>query len=187
MYKNRANLLQAVGALRLAESPDVDGVGVEDGEKLEVDESLEGVSGDSQDEPLGEKGLRALQAERRRAAEEKRRADAAEAALKEIEDAKKSELELARERIAEFERKEREREAKEAQEKLRSSVMSSKNLPDEWAEFITGDTEDEMRRKADKIFDILTRNDTGIILHATSGKPGGSLEAGREAAKNFRR
>lgn len=100
---------------------------------------------EADEQELGAGGKRALSAEReaRRAAE--RELSEARAALKEIEDAKLSELERAQ------------RDAQEAREELaalrventRYQVVQTKGVPAELAEFITGDTEEEMAAKAD--------------------------------------
>ena len=82
MDRNLMNLLETVGALRYAETPDAGGAAADgDGESGDAGDD------DTDDEPLGENGLKALKSERLRAAQAKKRADAAEARLKEIEDA----------------------------------------------------------------------------------------------------
>lgn len=181
MDKNLMNLLQTVGALRLAESTDGDGGGT----ATSSDDDAGDSANDPQDEPLGEKGLKALRSERQRAAEAKKRAEAAEARLKEIEDAEKSELQRAQERIAELEKVTKTYEEENTRAKLRAEVLSLKNVPSEWADFVTGDTEDEMIKAADRILSNLSHADKGPTLRPTSGQPGGSLEAGYEAAKHF--
>ena len=181
MDRNLMNLLETVGALRYAETPDAGGAAA-DGDS----ESGDAGDDDTDDEPLGENGLKALKSERLRAAQAKKRAEAAEARLKEIEDAEKSELEKAQERIAELEKTNQAYEAEKTRAQMRASVLASKNVPSEWADFVTGDSEDEMNKAADRILANLSSADQGPVLRPTSGQPGGSVEAGREAAKSFR-
>ncbi|PMC76401.1 DUF4355 domain-containing protein [Brachybacterium sp. UMB0905] len=174
------NFLQGTGALMFADTPD-DGTGPTSDDTPDTDKTPA-----SDDEPLGEPGLKALRAERQRAAQMKKRAEDAEARLKDIEDAEKTELQRAQERIAELEQTTKAYEAEKTRAQLRASVLASKNVPSEWADFVTGDTEDEMNAVADRIIQNLNRDAQGPYLRPTSGTPGGSLEAGREAAKNFR-
>lgn len=84
----------------------------------------------------------------------------------------------AEDRVREYEERDRLRET-------RSAVIEAKSVPSEWADFVTGSTEDEMNAAADRIMKNLGSLE-GPSLHATRGTSGGSLEAGREAAKNFR-
>lgn len=122
--------------------------------------------GDEQE--LGEGGKRALTAEReaRRAAE--RELSEARAALKEIEDAKLSELERAQ------------RDAQEARDELaalrventRYQVVTAKGVPAELAEFITGDTEEEMAAKADLLLARLSSSPSTPKPDRTQGASG---------------
>lgn len=180
MDRNLMNLLEIVGALRYAETPDAGGAAADEDD---VDSSTD--DGED-DEPLGENGLKALKSERLRASQARKRAEAAEARLKEIEDAEKTELQRAQERIAELEKTNQTYEAEKTRAQMRSSVLASKNVPSEWADFVTGDSEDEMNKAADRILANLSRADQGPALRPTSGQPGGSVEAGYEAAKSFR-
>lgn len=177
MDKNLMRMLMTVGALRFADEPTdeagTDSTPPEDAPK-----------GDT-DEPLGEGGVKALRSERKRAGEAEKRAQAAEARLKELADAEKSELERAQERARELEAKVQQYEGEKTRNDLRSRVLATKNVPSEWADFVTGDSEDEMNAAADRILRNLGVGD-GPRMHPTKGTPGGSLEAGREAAKNFR-
>ena len=178
------NLLQIVGALAFADSPDDTG-GSASAPADDAKDSDEN-GDDDQDKPLGENGIKALKSERLRAAEAKKRADAAEARLKELEDAEKTELQRAQERVAELEKANQAYEDTKRRTELRASVLATKNVPSEWADFVTGDTEDEMNKAADRILANLSSADSGPVLRSTSGQPGGSVESGREAAKSFR-
>lgn len=182
-------LLQIVGALQFAADPaDEGGSAPQSAENPDDsgDNPKSADAGDEDDEELGEGGKKALNSERKRAREEKRRADVAEARLKEIEDGEKTELQRAQERVAELEKATQAYEAEKTRSQLRASVLDTKNVPSEWADFVTGDSEDEMNKAADRILANLSSADRGPALRPTSGNPGGSVEAGREAAKNFR-
>ena len=189
MGKTRLTFLQTLGALMFATDP-TDGGGSAPQSAENPDDSGDNPKSadadDEDDEELGEGGKKALTSERKRAREEKRRADAAEARLKELEDAEKTELQRAQERVAELEKANQAYEDTKRRTELRASVLSTKNVPSEWADFVTGDTEDEMNKAADRILANLSRADSGPVLRSTSGQPGGSVEAGREAAKSFR-
>lgn len=186
MDRNLMNLLETVGALRYAETPDGDGGGDPKSSDGSDEEGNPPSADDDADEPLGEPGMKALKSERLRATQAKKRADALEARLKEIEDAEKTELQRAQERIAELEKTNQAYEAEKTRAQMRASVLASKNVPSEWADFVTGDSEDEMNQAADRILANLSSADQGPALRPTSGQPGGSVEAGREAAKSFR-
>lgn len=184
---NRMNLLNQTGAVRFAEEPGQDGGSSEPKSAEGADSNGNPKPADDQDdEKLGEGGIKALRAERKSAADAKKRVEELEARLKEIDDADKSELQKAQERIAELEKTTQAYETEKKRTELRASVLATKNVPSEWADFVTGDTEDEMTKSADRILANLARADEGPDLHGTRGNPGGSLEAGREAAKNFR-
>lgn len=185
MDRNLMNLLETVGALRYAETPEGGGAATE-GSGGADDGTPPPADGAEDDEPLGEPGIKALKSERLRAEQAQKRAKAAEARLKEIEDAEKTELEKAQERIAELEKTNQAYEAEKTRAQMRASVLASKNVPSEWADFVTGDSEDEMNKAADRILANLSSADQGPVLRPTSGQPGGSVEAGREAAKSFR-
>lgn len=179
MDRNLIDLLNTVGALAFIDTPDETGGG--DGA---ADGDAE--DGEEKDEPLGENGPKALKSERLRASQAKKRADELESRLKEIEDAEKSELQRAQERISELEKANKDFEDMKRRTELRASVLAEKNVPSEWADFVTGDTEDEMTKAADRILANLSKADKGPSLRPTTGQTGGSIEAGREAAKNFR-
>lgn len=125
---------------------------------------------EADEQELGAGGKRALTAEReaRRAAE--RELSEARAALKEIEDAKLSELERAQ------------RDAQEAREQLaalrventRYQVVQAKGVPAELAEFITGDTEEEMAAKADLLLARIPSSPTTPKPDRTQGASDGS-------------
>lgn len=185
MGDTRIDLLNRAGVLMFAEEPsNGDGGGEQEAGKPAKESKP--VEDDGEDEPLGENGLKALKSERLRAAQEKKRADELAARLKEIDDAEKSELERAQERIAELEAATKAYEDAKRVGELRASVLASKNVPSEWADFVTGDSEDEMNKAADRILANLSKADDGLSLHGTRGVSGGSVEAGRESAKNFR-
>ena len=185
------NLLANVGALAFMASPDDASGGGDDPKSSDGTDATgnnpkSADDDDDDDEPLGEPGIKALKSERLRAEQAQKRAKAAEARLKEIEDAEKTELEKAQERIAELEKTNQAYEAEKTRAQMRASVLASKNVPSEWADFVTGDSEDEMNKAADRIIANLSSADQGPALRPTSGQPGGSVEAGREAAKSFR-
>lgn len=125
---------------------------------------------EANEQELGAGGKRALSAEReaRRAAE--RELSEARAALKEIEDAKLSELERAQ------------RDAQEAREQLaalrventRYQVVQAKGVPAELAEFITGDTEEEMAAKADLLLARIPSSPTTPKPDRTQGASDGN-------------
>lgn len=186
MGDTRMSFLHRTGAISCAEEPSNEGGGGTSEPQSAEGREDHGNPQSADDEPLGEPGLKALKAERKRAAEEKRRADILESKLQEIADAEKTELQKAQERIAELEKTNQAYEAAKARSELRATVLATKNVPSEWADFVTGDSEDEMNASADKILANLARADEGPGLTPTRGNPGGSLEAGREAAKNFR-
>ncbi|MDY6054351.1 hypothetical protein [Micrococcus sp.] len=130
----------------------------------------EGVQ-EAHEQELGEGGKRALSAEReaRRAAE--RELSEARAALKEIEDANLSELERAQ------------RDAQEAREELtalrvenaRYRVVQAKGVPGELAEFITGDTEEEMAAKADLLLARIPSSPSTPKPDRTQGASAGNV------------
>lgn len=173
-------MLMNAGMLASVEDPGSDGGGnVEAPQETHEEDPGE-------DEPLGEGGVKALRAERKRAADAEKRANAAEEQLREIADAEKTDLQRAQDRLAELEAQVKEYEGERARNAMRANVLATKNVPSEWADFVKGDTEDEMNAAADKILANLERGATGPYLRPTSGQTGGSVEAGREAAKNFR-
>ena len=90
------------------------------------------------------KALRAEAAKYR--TEAKANADAA-ARLKEFEDAQKSEAERTAEALAEAQQ----RAAKAEAEALRLRVAAETELPADLHEFLSGDTEEELRAKAEKL------------------------------------
>lgn len=110
------------------------------------------------DEPLGEGGIKALNAERdaRREAEKALKdlqeqlnelKPAAER-LREIEDQQKSDLEKANEKIAELEAK----DAKSQVEALRWRIAAKHGISDEDAEvFLTGSDEDSITKQAERL------------------------------------
>lgn len=136
----------------------------------EAPETVREDAPEADEQELGTGGKRALTAEReaRRAAE--RELSEARAALKEIEDAKLSELERAQ------------RDAQEAREQLaalrventRYQVVQTKGVPAELAEFITGDTEEEMAAKADLLLARIPSSPTTPKPDRTQGASDGS-------------
>lgn len=107
----------------------------------------EAKQGDPADQPLGEGGKKALEAERARASELDKALKAAQAKLDEIEKAKMSDLERAQ------------AAAKEAADKLaalerttmRQRVALTKGVPAKWVDRLKGDTEAELAADADAI------------------------------------
>lgn len=184
MGVDRLFFLNRAGVLAFVEEPG-DQAGGGEPRSAEVPDD-KGVDPKSSDEQLGEGGLKALQAERKAAKDAVKRAEAAEARLKEIADAEKTEGERALERIAELEAENAKYKSEKARTEIRSRVLSEKNVPSEWADFVSGDSEDEIAKSADRILANLSKADLGPKLQGTSGSTGGSVEAGREAAKNYR-
>lgn len=97
-------------------------------------------------EPLGERGKRALEAERKAREAAEKRAKQAEAKLKAFEDAQKSELQKALERAQEAERRAEEAELSA----LREKIAREKGVP---VSALTSRTEDEMRAQADALLE----------------------------------
>ena len=96
---------------------------------------------------LGDSGKKALAAERsaRRAAE--KAAAEALARVKEFEDKDKTELERLTEQIAQADAR-----AKQAEtEAMRLRVAAETGLPSDLQEFLTGDSEDQLRERASKL------------------------------------
>lgn len=108
--------------------------------------------------------------------------------LKEIEDAKKTDLQKAVERAETAEAKLAEFERSQKLSNLRTKVAKEKHVPREWVDFLHGETEEEMNAAADRILANLGTGGGGQwpTLHAPRDRSHGSMEAGREAAKNFR-
>ena len=96
---------------------------------------------------LGEGGKKALEAERAARKEAERAAADLAAKVKEFEDAQKSEAERTAEALAEAQT----RAAKAEAEALRLRVAAETELPADLHEFLSGDTEDELRAKAEKL------------------------------------
>ena len=103
--------------------------------------------GDPANQPLGEGGKKALEAERARANEAEKALRAAQAQLDEIEQAKLSELEKAQKaaneasaKLAEYERT-----------TIRQKVALEKGLPAKWVDRLKGDTETDLAADADAI------------------------------------
>lgn len=98
-------------------------------------------------EPLGENGVKALQAER----EARKAADKAvaelTAKLQGFEDAKLSDIERANKAAADAAAE----LATLRRENARNQVALLKGVPADMIEFLTGETEDEMAAKADKL------------------------------------
>lgn len=122
-------------------------------------------------EALGDGGKKALAAEReaRKAAEKS--ASEALARLKQIETAQLSDLERAQ------------REASEAKDALadltkralRDRVALTKGVPADLADFLSGDTEDELAAKADVLLARLAKAPTGPIPDPSQGSHGEPL------------
>ena len=93
-----------------------------------------------------------------------------EAQLKEIEDAKLSELERAQRDAQEV----REQLAALRVENTRYQVVQAKGVPAELAEFITGDTEEEMAAKADMLLARIPSSPTTPKPDRTQGASSGN-------------
>lgn len=114
-------------------------------------------------EELGEKGKKALSAERRRATLAEKALKEAQAKLKEIEDAGKSETDKLREEAATAKR-----EAEDAKRTvLRSEVGAAKELPRDLWSRIQGDTQEDMEADADRLLAVIK-----------PGKPSGDAGGG---------
>lgn len=129
--------------------------------------------GDPAGEQLGESGEKALRAERTaRKAAEKTAADL-KARLDQIEQANLSELEKAQ------------RAAKDAQDQLdaltranlRTTVALAKGLPADLVDFLTGDTEEEIARRADVLLARLSATPPAPRPDLTQGGGGGTPPA----------
>lgn len=102
---------------------------------------------DAPEEPLGEPGKRALDAERQaRKTAEKQAAELA-AKVKEYEQAQLSETERLNAQLAEAQAL----AAKAQAEAVRLRVATEMQLPVELHEFLTGDSEEQVRAKAEKL------------------------------------
>lgn len=105
---------------------------------------------DPADEPLGDAGKKALEAERAKnkdLTKQAREGAAAIARLKEIEDAEKTELDREREAKATLEQQNRELQ----RELLQSRVGRAKGLPEAFIAVLQGDDEDAMSAHADQL------------------------------------
>lgn len=99
------------------------------------------------DEPLGEGGRKALQAEREaRKAAEKATADLA-AKIKEFEERELSEKDRLAKQLAEAQ----EQAATARSEALRLRIAAETDLPSDLHEFLVGDDEEQLRAKAEKL------------------------------------
>lgn len=104
--------------------------------------------GDPADEPLGEPGKKALQAERERAKTLEKQLNEATAKLTEIEKAQLSELERAQADAQEA----REVAAKATAEALRFRIAAKHKISDEDAElFLTGTDEESLTKQAERL------------------------------------
>lgn len=199
MAKTILKNLENMGMLAFAEEP-ADGntgwagsdtaAGDTDGDRGDGDGDTEGDEDDDDDsERAG--GKRALLRDLARERSRRKSLEAENADFKEkfqaIEDKDKTELQKAVERAEKAEKALHQLQEAERVSELRRSVVAKKNLPSEWAELVTGDTEDEMNAVADRILANLGNGggDKWPTLHGTRGQQVGSMEAGREAAKNF--
>jgi len=99
------------------------------------------------EDPLGDPGKRALEAERKaRRAAEKAAAEAA-AKVKQYEDAQKSEAERLAAKVAELEAV----AARATAEAARQRIVNETGIPADLADLITGDSEDVMRATAERL------------------------------------
>lgn len=114
-------------------------------------------------EELGDKGKKALAAERRRATLAEKALKDAQAKLKDIEDADKSETDKLREETATAKR-----DLEEANRKvLRAEVGAAKELPRDLWNRLQGETQEDMETDADRLLAIIK-----------PGKPSGDAGGG---------
>lgn len=119
-------------------------------QSTEVDETQQG---DPADEPLGEGGKKALQAERERAKELEKQLSAATAKLTEIERSNETALEKAQREAAEA----KEAATKAATDALRFRVAAKHGISDEDAElFLTGADEATLAKQAARLMERTT-------------------------------
>lgn len=120
------------------------------------------------DEPLGEPGKRALEAERKLRKDAEKAAAEAQALVKKFEDANKSELEKvtakATEAAAELERIKA--------ENLRMRVAAESGLPSDMFEFLTGTTEEQLSAQAEKLKAATAARNDGPRLPAPDPSQG---------------
>lgn len=118
----------------------------------------EGHEGEKPDEPLGEPGLKALQAERdARSQAEKQIADL-NARLKEFEDAQKTDEERKQEALEERERALKDAadaRAKAESKLLRYEVAAAKGIDVKLAGRLTGETREELEADAESLLDLI--------------------------------
>ncbi|WHT21015.1 DUF4355 domain-containing protein [Crossiella sp. CA-258035] len=119
-------------------------------------------------EPLGDAGKAALDAERKRAKEAEKRAKELEDRLKEIEDKDKSELEKAQSRLAELEQA-----SSSAEAKLRRYEIAAKHsIPADYMDLLTGSDVDTLESQAAKIATLVKANTEAQKLPAFAANPG---------------
>lgn len=99
------------------------------------------------DEPLGEPGKRALEAERQARKTAEKQASELAAKVKEFEQAQLNEAERLSAQLQEAKDAARRAES----EALRLRIASEIQLPGDLLEFLTGDDEEEIRERADKL------------------------------------
>lgn len=142
----------------------------------------------SAEEPLGDAGKRALEAERQaRKAAEKAQKDL-EDRLRAIEDKDKTELERAQQRLAELEKN----YATEQQQRLRLQVASAHGVTADDLVLLTGSTEEELTAQATRIAALNTQRAAAMAPPAfapapaqmagngTPPAPAATVDAGRE-------
>lgn len=135
------------------------------------------VADETQDEPLGEPGKRALDRERadRKAAQAER--DALAARVQAFEDAQKTETERAAEALAAATANTQRLEAAN----LRLTVLNRHAIPGEYADFVHGATEEALEASAEKLQALLsnrTSNTGAHVVHALD-KPAPASVAGQ--------
>lgn len=114
-------------------------------EATEQNDATEATQGDPAAEPLGEGGVKALQAEREAHKEAKKQLTALQAQIAEIEKSKLSDLERAQAEAAEFKAA-----AESARvESLRFRIAAEKGITDNVDLILTASDEETMRRQAD--------------------------------------
>lgn len=136
-------------------------------------ESGQPETGGGTDEPLGEPGKKALQAERDAHAREKKRADDLAAKLQEHEDAKLTEQQRTEKALDD----ERGKTASLTSTVARYEAAEKAGIPLSWAKRLVGATAEELEADAKTVADQL-KTSTGPRPDPSQGGGGGSGQAG---------
>ena len=124
------------------------------------------------DEPLGEGGLKALQAEREANKAARAKLAEYEAKLKELSDRDKTEEEKREERLKELEKS----NSQNARRALQYEVAAEKGIPLRLASRLRGDDRDAMLADADELLPLIHQNPSPTIPKPdkSQGKGGGA-------------